>query len=188
MDQARAVAREQLKLFPEPWPVVAPAGSCGGMIRKHYGSLFADTLEEPAARELAERTWELSDYLVNVCHIHLQDKGEPVRVAITSCTARREMGAADAGPTLLRQLSNVEVVEQARASECCGFGGTFAVRHGEVSGAMVEDKLQAITAADAQRFITTDCGCLMNIDGHAEKTQSTVRGQHILSFLKERCL
>lgn len=189
MDESRAVATKQLALFPEPWPIVVPAGSCAGMMHRHYPELFAGTPLAEQAEQIARRTWELTDFLVNVCHLQLQDRGQPRRVALhTSCTARREMGAADAGPALLRQLQQVELVEQARPTECCGFGGTFAVRHAEVSGAMVEDKLQALEDSGAEHFVTTDCGCLMNIDGHAEHKGSPVRGQHILSFLKERCL
>ncbi len=188
MDQARAIAQRQLKLFPEPWPIVVPAGSCGGMIRQHYPDLFRGTEWESLARDVAARTWECTDFLVNVCHLSLTDNGSPLKVAMhTSCTARREMGAAGAGPALLRQLSGVELVEQARPEECCGFGGTFAVRHVDISGAMVTEKHQSLAEAGAEHFVTTDCGCLMNIDGFAEKQKSAVRGQHILSFIRERC-
>ncbi|MDX1756165.1 MAG: (Fe-S)-binding protein [Marinobacter sp.] len=186
-DQARDVIVSQLDLFPEDYPIVVPAGSCGGMIRKHYPELFAGTAWEAQARALASRTWELTDFLLNVCHIRLQDTGEPVRVAMhTSCSARREMGVAEVGPKLLGQLQQVELVAQARPAECCGFGGTFAVKHPEVSAAMVADKTDALEAAGADTFVTTDCGCLMNIAGYAEKQQRPIRGQHILSFLWQR--
>lgn len=186
-DQARAVAAAQLSLFPENWPIVVPSGSCGGMMRKHYPDLFAGTPQEAAAKAIAERTWELTDFLLNVCHIRLQDRGEPETVALhTSCSARREMGLGGVGPALLGQLEGVAVVEQARAEECCGFGGTFAVRHPEISAAMVEDKVNAITAAGAERFVTTDCGCMMNIAGFAEKQGRPLQGEHILSFLWRR--
>lgn len=186
-DEARAVARAQLSLFPEPWPIVVPSGSCGGMIREHYPSLFEDTEEADRAADIAGRTWELSDFLLNVCRIKLEDRGEPVRVAMhTSCSARREMGLADVGPSLLGQLQGVTLVEQERAAECCGFGGSFAVRHPEVSGAMVEDKVQALGDTGAKQFVTTDCGCLMNINGYADKQAKPLRGEHLLSFLWKR--
>ncbi|MCW4152936.1 (Fe-S)-binding protein [Halomonas sp. 18H] len=185
--EARAVAEAQLELFPEPWPIVVPSGSCGGMMRTHYPSLFTGTPSEARARELAGRVFELTEFLVHVCHLRLEDKGAPQVVAMhTSCSARREMGLADTGPALLTQLSSVELVEQARATECCGFGGTFAVRHGEVSGAMVEDKRRAIEATGAECFVTSDCGCLMNIDGRLERCGSAVRGEHIASYLWRR--
>ncbi|MDX1456417.1 MAG: (Fe-S)-binding protein [Marinobacter sp.] len=186
-DQARDVIIPQLELFPGDCPIVVPAGSCGGMIRKHYPELFAGTPWEDQARSLAARTWELTDFLLNVCHIRLEDAGEPVRVAMhTSCSARREMGVAEVGPKLLGQLEQVEVVEQARAAECCGFGGAFSVKHPEISAAMVADKAEALEAAGAETFVTTDCGCMMNIAGYAEKNRRPLRGQHILSFLWQR--
>lgn len=186
-DQARDVVVPQLDLFPGDWPIVVPAGSCGGMMRKHYPELFAGTPWQAKAEALASRVFELTDFLLNVCHIRLEDRGEPVRVAMhTSCSARREMGVGDVGPGLLAQLQQVEVVEQARATECCGFGGTFAVRHPEVSEAMVADKTTAIEEAGADTFLATDCGCMMNIAGYAEKQQRPLNGQHIASFLWQR--
>lgn len=186
-DEARAVAAAQLDLFPGDWPIVVPSGSCGGMMRTHYPALFRDTPQQDRATEIAGRVWELTDFLLNVCHIRLQDLGEPTTVAMhTSCSARREMGVAGVGPTLLGQLSNVTLKEQVRAEECCGFGGTLAVRHPEISGAMVSEKVDALVDTGAHHFVTTDCGCLMNIAGHAEKSARPLSGQHILSFLWER--
>ncbi|MDX1801888.1 MAG: (Fe-S)-binding protein [Marinobacter sp.] len=186
-DEARAVAAAQLDLFPGDWPIVVPSGSCGGMMRKHYPDLFADTPRAESARQVAGRVWELTDFLLNVCHIKLHDLGEPTTVALhTSCSARREMGIAEVGPALLSQLENVTLVTQQRAEECCGFGGTFAVRHPEISAAMVGDKVQALEDAGAPAFVTTDCGCLMNIAGFAEKEARPLSGEHIVSFLWKR--
>ncbi|MCG6658912.1 (Fe-S)-binding protein [Halomonas campisalis] len=186
-DEARAVAAAQLDLFPEPWPIIVPSGSCGGMMRTHYPKLLAGTEHEARAKEVAARVYELTEFLVHVCHLKLEDHGQPEKVAMhTSCSARREMGLAETGPALLAQLDGVELVEQARASECCGFGGTFSVRHPEVSAAMVEDKTQAIEAAGAERFVTSDCGCLMNIAGRFEHQRKAVQGEHIASYLWRR--
>ena len=186
-DEARAVAAAQLDLFPEPWPIIVPSGSCGGMMRTHYPQLFAGTPQKAQAEEVAGRVFELTEFLVHVCHLKLADRGRPEKVAMhTSCSARREMGLAETGPALLAQLGEVELVEQARAAECCGFGGTFAVRHPEVSAAMVEDKAQAIEAAGAEHFVTSDCGCLMNIDGRLAHQKKSVRGEHIASYLWRR--
>nr|WP_163501201.1 (Fe-S)-binding protein [Halomonas socia] len=186
-DEAREVARAQLGLFPEPWPIIVPSGSCGGMMRAHYPQLFAGSVDEALARDVAGRVFELTEFLVHVCHLPLKDRGESETIAMhTSCSARREMGLADTGPALLAKLGQVELVEQARASECCGFGGTFAVRHPEVSAAMVEDKTQAIEAAGAKRFVTSDCGCLMNIAGRFAHQGKDVQGEHIASYLWRR--
>lgn len=186
-DEARAVARRQLDLFPGSWPIVVPSGSCGGMMARHYPDLFRDTPEQALASQVAGRVWELTDFLLNVCKVKLRDHGEPVTVAMhTSCSARRELGLGGTGPELLSQLDQVTLVEQVRAEECCGFGGTFAVRHPEISAAMVSDKVKTLTDTGARAFVTTDCGCLMNIAGYAEQQDQALSGQHILSFLWQR--
>lgn len=186
-DEARDVARRQLDLFPQPWPILVPSGSCGGMIAKHYPQLFEDTADEERARDIAARTFEVTDFLLNVCHIQLEDRGAPTEVAMhTSCSARREMGLAEVGPALLDQLSNVTLKEQDHAAECCGFGGSFAVRHPDISGAMVQDKVTALSDTGVRQFVTSDCGCLMNIHGCAEKQGSALSGDHLLTFLWER--
>lgn len=186
-DEARAVAAAQLDLFPEPWPIIVPSGSCGGMMRTHYPQLFAGTEQEARANEVGGRIYELTEFLLHVCQLQLDDRGEPEKVAMhTSCSARRQMGLAETGPALLARMGQVELVEQARAAECCGFGGTFAVRHPEVSAAMVEDKTQAIEATGAKHFVTSDCGCLMNIAGRFEHQGKAVQGEHIASYLWRR--
>jgi L-lactate dehydrogenase complex protein LldE len=158
-DQARDVAAAQLTLFPQDYLIVLPSGSCAGMMREHYPELFAGHPEEALAKNVASRIFELTEFLMHICHIKLEDKGEPMKVAMhTSCTARREMGLGDVGPALLNQLDNVEVVEQARIKECCGFGGAFSVRHPEISEAMVTDKVEAIDASGAKAMISSDCG------------------------------
>ncbi|RCV88709.1 (Fe-S)-binding protein [Billgrantia montanilacus] len=185
--EARAVAAAQLRLFPEPWPIIVPSGSCGGMMRTHYPQLFSGSEQEVLAGEVASRVYELTEYLVHVCQLRLEDRGQPEKVVMhTSCSARREMGLGETGPMLLARLGQVELVEQERAAECCGFGGTFAVRHPEVSAAMVEDKTLAIEATGAGHFVTSDCGCLMNINGRFDHQNKAVKGEHIASYLWRR--
>ncbi len=187
-DQAREVAAAQLTLFPQDYLIVLPSGSCAGMMREHYPELFAGHPEEALAKNVAGRIFELTEFLMHICHIKLEDKGEPMKVAMhTSCTARREMGLGDVGPALLNQLDNVELVEQARIKECCGFGGAFSVRHPEISEAMVTDKVEAIDATGAKAMISSDCGCMMNITGAAEHQKKEFEGEHIASFLWRRC-
>ncbi|RJG10539.1 (Fe-S)-binding protein [Pseudomonas cavernicola] len=187
-EQAREVARAQLALFASDWPLVVPSGSCAGMLREHCADLFKD---EPATlkqvQALAERTYELAEFLLYVCKVRLQDSGEPVKVALhTSCSARREMNTHLHGRVLLAQLAQVERVEHSHESECCGFGGTFSVRMPDISGAMVEDKTRALQESGAHQVISADCGCLMNINGALEKQQQALRGQHLASFLWQR--
>ena len=186
-DEARRVARAQLACLARDIPVVVPSGSCAGMIKHHWPELFAGDRDEARARAVAARTFELTEFLVDVLDVRLSDLGEPTRIAIhTSCSARREMGVADRIESLVAQLDKVEVLDQARKAECCGFGGTFAVKQGAVSGAMVNDKTAALRATGAGRVISQDCGCLMNIGGAFDKQGDGPATQHIAEFLLER--
>lgn len=188
-DEALAVARVQLACFPREIPIVVPSGSCAGMIRHHWPELFADQPDEPQALAVAGRVYELTEFLVDILNVHFTDRGAPTRVAIhTSCSARREMGVADRIERLVGQLDRVEVLRQERAAECCGFGGTFAVKQGDVSGAMVKDKTDALRATGAERILSQDCGCLMNIGGALDRQSGSEwpQTQHIADFLWER--
>jgi L-lactate dehydrogenase complex protein LldE len=191
-DEARAVARAQLDLFPENWPVVVPSGSCGGMMRHHYPKLFAeDAALKAKAENLAERVFELSEFLLNVLNVQWKEssknRGKPTKVTLhTSCSARREMGTHLHARELLARLDGVEVLQQSHESECCGFGGTFSVRQPAISGAMASDKADALKETGANAFLSADGGCLMNINGTLEKRRDSFRGQHLASFLWER--
>lgn len=194
-EEARQVARRQIDLFPEPWPVVIPSGSCAGMMKHHYPGLFADEpVTQAKAEGLSERIYEFTDFLVHVLGYEPKDIGSPTKVVLhTSCSARREMGVHITGRALLDKLGQVTVAQQDHEAECCGFGGTFSVRHPEISAAMVKDKVAALKATGAEKVVSADCGCLMNILGHAawqdqqegRKTPS-LPGQHIATFLLER--
>ncbi|MDO9599644.1 MAG: (Fe-S)-binding protein [Azoarcus sp.] len=187
-EDARVVARAQLALFGGDWPVVVPSGSCAGMFRHHYAELFHDepeTLKQVAS--LAERTFELAEFLLKVCRIELKDSGAPVKVALhTSCSARREMNTHVHGRALLAQLGQVERVDHDHESECCGFGGAFSVRMPDISGAMVRDKTASLVGSGAAEVVSADCGCLLNINGAFEKQQDRLRGEHLASFLLRR--
>jgi L-lactate dehydrogenase complex protein LldE len=170
--EARAVARAQMALFPGDLPIVIPSGSCAAMMRHHYPSDFAS------------RVHELTEFLVNVVGVQLRDRGEPVKVAWhASCHAVRDMGVADEPKLLLRQLANVELFELSRERECCGFGGTFAVRYPEISAAMATDKADDAAATGARELLSGDCGCLMNIAG---ALGPGMRARHVAEFLWER--
>jgi L-lactate dehydrogenase complex protein LldE len=194
-DEARLVAGRQLDLFPEPWPVIVPSGSCAAMMRHHYPKLFAGDAQLAAkASQLSERIFELTEFLVHVVGFARADVGTPCKVALhTSCHARREMGVHASSAALLAGLDKVDLAVQARVEECCGFGGAFAVVHPDISAAIVSDKVASLTESGAQRVISADCGCLFNILGRAEKidqaagkAQATLPGEHIASFLWRR--
>ena len=187
-EQARAVARQQLSLFEQDYPLVVISGSCAGMFREHYPALFKDEPETLAkVLALAERTFELSEFLLKVCRVSLTDHGQPIQIALhTSCSARREMNTHLHARELLAQLQQVERVEHDHESECCGFGGTFSVRMPDISGAMVADKTQSLLNSGAQQVVSADAGCLLNINGSFEKQQLALNGQHLASFIWQR--
>ena len=188
-DEARKVARLQLGLFPNDWPIVVPSGSCAGMMHHHYPTLFANDPENlPRARAVSARVFELTEFLVHVCKVSLKESTTTRSKAVlhTSCAARREMNSHLSSRALLGQLKQVELVMQSHESECCGFGGTFAVRHPDISAAMASDKVDALLATGAQSLISADCGCLTNINGTLEKRGAALKGEHIATFLWKR--
>jgi L-lactate dehydrogenase complex protein LldE len=186
-DEARAVARKQLRLFPKDYPIVVPSGSCAGMMHRHYPALFAEDSDRALAEELAGRVFELTEFLVHVLDIRLEDRGAPVTVTWhSSCHALREMGVIQDSKSLIRQLKNVTLLELENEHECCGFGGTFAVKQPEISAAMVADKAADIRQTGAATVLGGDCGCLMNITGALQHQRVPVTGQHIAQFIWER--
>ncbi len=187
-DEARAVARLQLDAFPGDWPIVVPSGSCAGMMKTHYPELFEGDPDHARAVAFSKRVFELTQFLVEVLDVRLVDRGEPVTITWHgSCHSQREMGVVDQPKALLRQLTNVTLVENPREAECCGFGGTFSVKQPEISAAMVTDKVASIEATGATQVVSGDCGCLMNIGGAIEKAAKRLRPRHIAEFLLERC-
>jgi L-lactate dehydrogenase complex protein LldE len=185
--EARAVARRQIRAFDRPLPVVVPSGSCAGMLKHHYPPLFAGDKDEARAREFAGRVFEWSEFMTRVLDARLEDRGAPITVTWhSSCHARREMRVTEDSKNLLRRLSRVRLVELENEHECCGFGGTFAVKQPAISAAMVADKLKDIVQTGAERVITGDGGCLMNIAGAAAYRGLAVTGQHLAEFIWER--
>jgi len=186
-DQARAVARAQIDLFPGSEPIVVPSGSCAAMMKRHYPALFEGDPRAEEAEAFAARVFELTQFLSNVLDIQLADRGEKVRVTWhPSCHALREMEIGDEPKRLLAQLANVELVPLSRERECCGFGGTFAVRHPEISAAMVEDKAGDVLSTGAPIVLSGDGGCLLNIGGRLAAMGRPVGARHVAEFLWER--
>jgi len=183
-DEAKAVALAQVKQFPLDIPIVVISGSCGGMMRHHYVDLLDDV---PEIKDFCDRIFEFTEFLVHALRLKITDNGPQEQVALhTSCAARREMGVHITGNQLLAQLDNVELKLHDYESECCGFGGTFAVKHADISAAMVADKTKHLLATNVVRYVSADHGCMMNIDGSLDYQKKSLRGQHIASYLLSR--
>jgi L-lactate dehydrogenase complex protein LldE len=185
-DHARDLAKHTITAFDDGRPVVTPSGSCVAMVKLEYPELFHD---DPAwrrrAEDLAERTHELSDFLVNV--LGALDVGArfPGRVTYHMACHLRGLGLLTEPERLLRRVKDLEYVPLERADECCGFGGSFAVRFPGISGAMVGDKAAFIEATGAETVVATDAGCLMNIAGCLRRRGSRVRALHLAQVLEK---
>jgi L-lactate dehydrogenase complex protein LldE len=156
------------------------------MVKLEYPELFHDDLVwHDRAEELAHRTHELSDFLVNV--LKIEDVGArcPLRVTYHMACHLRGLGLTTEPERLLRQVRELEYIPLERADECCGFGGSFSVRFPEISGAMVRDKADFIEKTGADAVIATDAGCLMNIAGCLHRRKSKVRTLHLAQVLEQ---
>ena len=193
-DTARAIGRAVIDRFEGFDHVVAPSGSCAGMIRRHLPGLFADdTRWRGRAERLAERTWELTSFLVDVCGAAgaagcgLPDVAAPrgVRRATyhDSCSGLRELGVRGQPRRLLHGVAGLDLVEMPDREACCGFGGAFCVKYPEISGRMVEEKVANVAAAGADAVLAGDLGCLLNIAGRLGREGRPVRAFHVAEVL-----
>lgn len=192
-EQARRVARVQLDALTGPGrdglPIVVPSASCAGMMKTRYPDLFAGTPDAGRAEAVAARVVELCDFLHRVLAVELTDQGPSVCVAMHhSCSARRALGPdpVEGANALLGQLVGVAVVDHDHAHECCGFGGTFAVKQPTLSAAIAADKAFAIAASGATMLLSQDMGCLLNIEGTAGRAGYAYECRHIAELLLRR--
>lgn len=179
------LARLMIAAFDDCDYVVAPSGSCAGMVRKHYPEVFADDPEwAPKAHRLARRTWELVSFLTEVRRVSAVPRGYGGTVTYhDSCSGLRELGVKEQPRRLLRGMDGLSLVELPDAEVCCGFGGTFCVKYPEISGKMVGDKAAAVAATGADTLLAGDMGCLMNMAGRLKRDGSPVRVRHVAEVL-----
>jgi len=185
-EDARALARHTIRAFAGERTVVTPSGSCAAMIKLEYPELFHHDLAwHGRAEDLARRTFELSDFLVNV--LQTEDVGArfPARVTYHMACHLRGLGTLSEPERLLHKVRELEYVPLERKDECCGFGGSFAVRMPAISGAMVQDKAAFIEKTGAAVVVASDAGCLMNIAGCLRRRGSKVRALHLAQVLEK---
>lgn len=169
-DVSRELARKLLAEFADCDYVVAPSGSCSGQIKVHYPTdLFHGTPEQAAFEALAAKTFELSDFLINVLNV----KDVPGRFQGTvtyhdSCSGLREL-SVKMQPRYLLQMAGAEIAEMQDCEKCCGFGGTFSIKLGEISTRMAENKCANIRSSGAGTIVGGDLGCLLNIEGRLRR-------------------
>ena len=193
--EAKPLARRFLKVFSGDRDIVVPSGSCATMVRVFYEELLhdePDALDE--ARAMAARVYELSEYIVDI--LGVTDLGALVAAGRPSsphrrvtyheaCHLRRELGVIAQPRALINALPGVDLVEMEQAEVCCGFGGTFAIRYPDISGAMLQDKIDNIRGTGADTLIACDNSCLMHLSGGLDKQDVAVRSMHLAQLLDE---
>lgn len=164
---ARALALKLVAEFEDCDYVVAPSGSCAGMVRVHYPELFAnDAAQRERVGKLAAKTHELTDFLTTVLRIEGVLASAPVHATYHDCcSGLRELGVKAQPRKLLRSVSGLRLTEMEGSEECCGFGGAFAVKYGELSAAIGQRKCEAIHATGADAVVMGDLGCMLHVEG-----------------------
>lgn len=182
---ARRIARQVIERFEGFDYVVAPSGSCAGMIRVHYPELFAtDGRWRTRAQALAGRCHELMSFLTDVLGLSRVEAGFAATATYhDSCSGLRELGVKAQPRTLLAGVRGLSLREMADAEVCCGFGGTFCVKYPEISARMVDDKIASIRASGADTVLGGDLGCLLNIAGRLRRAGDRVRVFHAAEVL-----
>lgn len=168
---ALALARKVLAEFEACDYLVAPSGSCSGMIRAHYPDLFSDQpVELERIKRLCERTYELTDFLVNVARLEqVPGRFDGTVTYHDSCSGLREMGVKSQPRQLLAKMPGLKLREMEEAEVCCGFGGAFAVKFGEISTRIADNKCNNVAASGADALVLGDLGCMLNIEGRLRR-------------------
>ena len=179
------IAKKTIALFEHAQFVVAPSGSCAGMLTEHYPKLLEGEWQERAIA-LAEKTYELTSFLADVVKL---DKAPAILTQMPtvtyhdSCAGLRELGIKEQPRKLLRELCEVDIKEMQQADVCCGFGGTFCAKMPDISGKMLDDKLRDAVATGAGMITGGDLGCLLNIAGRARREGIDIEVRHVAELL-----
>jgi L-lactate dehydrogenase complex protein LldE len=182
---AKALARAVIGTFERFDYVVAPSGSCGGMLKVHYPNLFAD---DPAfaesARVLADKSFELTSFLVEVLGVDRVKARFGTNVTYhDSCSNLRELKVRDAPRRLLASVDGLALCEMEETEVCCGFGGAFSVKYPDIANAIVEAKVRKVTKSGAACLLAGDLGCLLHIAGKLSRDGSAVECRHVAEVL-----
>jgi L-lactate dehydrogenase complex protein LldE len=188
---ALTMARKTLAEFEEFDYVVAPSGSCAGMIRTHYPDLFRDQAERGRVEALCARTYELTEFLVDVMKFSPPPQSSKKSIkTITyhdSCSGLRELGVKAQPRALLARIEGLTLKEMAECEACCGFGGTFAVKYGEISTHIADRKCDNIAGCGADAVVLGDLGCMLNIEGRLRRRgDDTTQVLHVAEVLSAK--
>ncbi len=184
---SRAIAKQVIETFDEFDYIVAPSGSCAGMLKQHYPQLFVDDpIWQSKAQAFAERCYELVSFLTDVCQMTaVQAHFKQTITYHDSCSGLRELGIKAQPRQLLNSVQSLKLIEMKETEVCCGFGGTFCMKYPDISVRMVSDKVANIHDTKAEVLVAGDMGCLLNIAGYLKRQKSTVKVYHIAEILAE---
>lgn len=184
LEDAKESMKQMVKAFQFSDYVVGPSGSCVGMIQEYKKIFKGDLVWEEEANKLAAKTYELTQFLVDV--LGVTDVGSTFKGKITyhpSCHMTRILGVKDAPMTLLNHVKGADLIELPVKEDCCGFGGTFAVKNSVISGEMVKEKSRHVSETGAEYLVGGDMACLMNIGGRMKREGKHVKIAHIAEIL-----
>jgi L-lactate dehydrogenase complex protein LldE len=180
----RIIARKIIDLFSDYDYVVIPSGSCGGMLKKHYPTLFAagDPMHEKAV-QLSSKVYELSTFLVEKTSSNIDARFDEMITYHDSCAGVREMGIRNQPRELLQQVDALQLKEMNDSDVCCGFGGTFCVKYPDISNNMLENKIRHIQESGADCVVGGDLGCILNIEGKLHRDGHAIPVYHYAEVL-----
>lgn len=184
---AKDVCTKFIKDFSGADYVVAPSASCIGFVRNYYAKLFDNSSLHNEVKDLARRSFEFSEFLVNV--LHVEDMGAVLSAKATyhdSCASLRECKIKAEPRKLLSKVKGLELIEMNDVETCCGFGGTFAVKFEPISIGMADQKCTNALSTGAEFIISTDHSCLMHLDGYIRYKGLNLRTMHIADVLASR--
>jgi L-lactate dehydrogenase complex protein LldE len=186
-EEALPLARRFVRAFAGAEAIVCPSASCAGMVREAYSRLAAQAGDEQLGRDAAEltsRVYELTEYLVDVLGVEDVGASFPHRVTYhPTCHSLRALHVGDRPTRLLRAVHGIELVDLEEAAECCGFGGTFAIKNADTSIAMLTDKLRHVLDTRAEVCASSDASCLMHIGGALRRQRAGTRTMHVAEIL-----
>ncbi|UUP18474.1 (Fe-S)-binding protein [Nitratireductor thuwali] len=181
---AIAIARNTIETFEDYDYIVAPSGSCAGMLKKHYPALFKDGDWQDRAEAFSAKVHELMSFLVDVMGMEkVAARHEGTVTYHDSCSGLRELKVRDQPRRLLATVSGLKLKEMRDSDVCCGFGGTFCVKYPDISNKIVTEKAANIDASGAETLLAGDLGCLMNMAGKLQREGSSVRVRHVAEIL-----
>ena len=184
---ARKGAKQMIKTFENSDYIVAPSGSCSAMFKEYPDMFQDDPVWHRRAEAVANKTYEFTQFIVDVLGIEDLGVSFPAKATYhTSCHMLRLLGVEEAPFKLLRHVKGLELVPLPNSYDCCGFGGTFAVKMASVSEQMVDEKIKHVVETEAEVLIGADNGCLMNIKGRINRNGLPIKVMHIAEILNHR--